>query len=318
MKKLSLVLFVALLTSNGLAYHGLALDGQSGSTSDKLDYEQIRIQFSENKTNLHWPLKRESEGSFEWDLQYRFDESKNSNIRFNYSEASAGLALKLWKKHKLSFRAGVGEVKQNRKSAQGVGEIKYEGRWLPNLGVTLKADHSLSAPLILPLNGNATEVFAQGFSSQINYTLLDSWDFQLQTLNHFLLDGNQRNAFDVQAMYALARFPHWIRFGLGTSYLSYQKRSPNYWTPRRLSSYGPRIDLSFQLVENFNAFAGGSINLFQEDSFTPGDGHYVKAGLRYGNRENWQLSAAFENGESIQNNNLWYSHFYSINASVFW
>lgn len=295
------------------------LDSFAGSTSDDLDLSIFRIGIERHKNDLGWPYKNQTDEN-SWGLSGRALDSIAAGSKFKISEVRASGGWMLAENQQITADLGASYLVPENRSSQTrmIGELTYKLKWQNESlsGISVGRNHM--SPRVMSLAGNPGNLYSTGAGLFTTWNIDDHWQAQVQTQFDFSEDRNQRFWFDGQIMYAFSKFPHWLRVGFGTNYLGYQFPTLEYWSPRRFSAYGPRADVSLQIFDQLNYFVGGSYNLFQENSFTPGDGYYLRTGLNWGSRDSKVISLAFENGESTQNGRLWYSHFYSLSASIFW
>jgi hypothetical protein len=320
MKIILISVYLILLTCASYANDFSQLNSTYGSTADQLYYSSFLLDYTHNKNDLFWPYKESPLNNLEWGIKVQHRNISSPGIKFHSTEVTYQASFLLGKNQKVSAQVGINNIDQEGfdNETVDIAHLKYEFIFFEKLLGSLTLAQSYDAPVILPLNGKAWDVASKNIQAQLSYKFMQKWQISLQSHFDFLFDRNQRSWLDGQVMYSLSQYPEWIRFGFGSTYLAYQKRSLNYWTPQRFSSYGPRLDISLPICKKFQFFAGGSYNWFQEDAFSPGEGYYARGGLSYGSRNDYLVQAIYENGESTQNDRLWYNQFVSLNIQLFW
>ncbi len=320
MRSLFIFFFVFITTHPALAASDFGeVQILNGATSDDLTVKIYQFQLNKNKKNFAWPYSHQDD-SLEWGLLGRYTESRAPNLTFQLSDLVLGGGFILSSNHFIRTQFGASYLQEDSRDFQTtlLADVEYTYKWGQNSVSGLTVGQGHMTPMVIALNGPAQSMYSQNLGLFTDWNFLTDWQFSFKTRGDISQDSNQRFWMDSQVMYAISKFPHWIRVGFGTTYLGYQFPTGQYWSPRRFSAYGPRADVSVSVVEEISLFFGGSYNLFQEDSFSPGDGYYVRTGMNWGDRNSHLLSLSFENGESTQNNRLWYSHFYNLSLSVFW
>lgn len=309
---LSLFLFTSVQAD---AYWNAESNSFIGSTSDKIDYLTTTLELKHDPSDFFWPYKNKSQN--EWGVKARWDTSNSNFLDSQYSEIQLH---KAWssKKSKIKLEVGSGQIKSGDSSTHLVGSLKYERLIKKKFQFSLDIAKAFAAPVILPLNSFPSFAFTKKAHLRLKYQLGKKIDLQVQQRTDLFSDSNTRNWFDSEIMYAISRFPTWARIGFGASYLKFKTQDPRFWSPQKVFSYGPRIDLSMPLYKKLSFFTGGSLNFFQEDDFTPGDGHYARLGLSHGGREDLKASFFIEDSRSTQNNNVWDSRFYNVNVGYTW
>lgn len=300
--------------------HYNEVDYFDGSTADKLNLSRLTLQYSHGKNDLVWPYNNSEAKTSEWGLRFKSLSSNSNLIDYKDHELMATGSTKLNDQYKISYEAGANQLKQEGfvdKSFFVFG-TSLEFVLSENIFGSINLGQGYEVPTIIPLSGDASDVLSQNIRTNLSYRFIKDWQLDFKYRFDILADNNQRNWFDLQAMYSISTFPSWIRVGYGSSQLNYQSNSFTYWSPRNFLSHGPRLDLNIPVFDKFHWFGGGSYNFFRENSFSPGQGHYVRTGVNYGSRDQYLIEASFENGESTQNNRLWYSHFVQLRGTIFW
>jgi len=292
-----------------------------GNTTDNIDYTETTLEWDWNKRDLLWPYRNENQNPLNFGLSYYNRYQEGPLFKFNYHEFLGHFDFQFNEKHKIESEYGLFHIDEDGHSDQTTKlktHIKLISQFNKNLNTQLEVGRGLALRQIFLLRGSLLNLTATHIGARAQYQFLNQWLVtNIVAQKSYMINDNTRNYYDAELMVAMMTWPHWIRMGWGYHEMNYDKNSPSYWSPTDFYAHGPRLDLSFSLIEPLQYYLGGSYNWFEEDKRYQGSGYYMRTGLRYGVREDYTLDIGYERNESIQNSNSWVSQAYALNLNCF-
>jgi hypothetical protein len=299
----------------------LSQNNRKGQTSDLIWVNQLQLVYESQVFDVFWPYLDQEAVQSAQSIQFEHLEVVGSNTSMASYLLKGAQHYRLSDQQSLMFSLGGYHMDHYSQSTQSQAHFAtgYKLNWSEVFYLNISAERGYLFSSIIPLSGTPDIFYGNQINHHATYRINPDWDLSLRQTFIFYGDGNQSNKHDLQLMYAVMRFPHWILVGLGAEHLSYQdNQSPHYWSPRIFRSWGPRLDLSLNIIDSLNYFIGGSYNFFQEEAFSPGDGFFARTGVVWGDRNDWQLLCYYEKNQSVQNGNIWSNDTLSINFDYLW
>ena len=319
-KKIS-ILIIFCISLSTVAGDLLLSQIRKGETSDKIDFEEVSIGATYNEKDLFWPYLNEASEPLAFGVTYYHRNQKGRSFESTYQEAKAKIQYFHNKEHKISVLPGfyvIDEIGYADKRVKGALDLLLESIWLEEVSTSFSFGSGSAVKEIFQTGSDLKEFDQTFFKSEIKYSFFEkNITARIQYRKNNLENDISRDFFDGQLMYSLMKYPHWIRVGLGYHTLEFNKTSSKLWTPLEFYSYGPRLDLSYLFTKELSAFLGGSYSWFEENKTFSGSGYYLRAGLKYGLREDFTIQGTFERNESVQNNNKWDSDSFVLNLNYF-
>lgn len=296
------------------------ISGQRSKTSDDIEFKNFQILYDSAPIDLFWPYKTQNSKQRPFGLEAQRFEINGPNISFSNTLIATRKGLFLGPNTWLNTQVGYfyldAEGSSDLQKIQAKLDFKY--KYLEKLFLSATADRGFLFSSVIPLNGTPVIFYGTQVDAKVMYRFLESFDLSANHRALFFEDNNQGHKNEIQLMYALARFPHWILVGLGGEVLSFNNNSPNYWSPRQFRAWGPRVDISYLIQPKLNYFLGGSYNFFKEDNFPSGTGFYGRTGFQLGDRDDWTISAFLERNESTQNGQMWFNDSFGLVWNKIW
>ncbi len=314
------VVLVASIPSTKANYFG---DGifKIGSTTDGIDFNEINLKGESNKRDIIWPYLNENENKSSFGLNYYHRFQKGPQFKYNLHQLTGKFDYQFHIKHKLKTVFGFYNIKEDNfdsESGKLTGSAQLISAFTKHFNTQFTIGRKIGAEEIFLQQGSLRELLATFLEGRLQYEFLNDWLVtNLIARKHYLEGDNERDYYDGELMLSLMKYPHWIRMGWGYHELKYSKNSVYYWSPQDFYAHGPRLDLSFTVMDPLQFYLGGSYNWFEENKTFQGSGYYMRTGLRYGVREDYLIDLSYERNESIQNSNSWVSQSFALNYNRF-
>jgi hypothetical protein len=279
-----------------------------GSDSDLWESDQLRFVSPHILSDLSWPYNSEPDYFFDFAVTYA--QSKKTQNSFSYSvrEFSTDAIWKYSKSFQTQFQIGLAESKNETSSSRTIGTGEAQLLWhTEDSDFQVQFKKHLASEWIL-----ATSSWMQsqtGWSFHPSWSLKTSQDSKLQIKLErlWLSDDNERKKLDLDWKYGISLSPIWFWIGPGFERTQYQKTLNEYWSPTWVESKGLRYDFALPIGDKFQFQSGGSIHQISSSESDSGQGHYLRTGISYGNREDFQISFSHENILSRQSSGEWKS-----------
>lgn len=303
------------------------------STSDRLRGKKLGLHYETSRLNPFWPYKNQKSKSYFFKINWLSLDSSESQITLDRGQSykpAQGLRLSSgikWDSESGYFfllEAGADVVRDNLGNSSSVnGTLALTGLiysddtyWL-----SLKLASELLYPRVLPLRGDLLSTKAQviepalrwRFHQRLQFDGKFQWALLKQTMN--MKERNQRLQSDFQLMWGVQTYPHWFWLGLGFEEIKNSEISLEYWSPDRFRAVGLRLDSAFEVVADWQIFAGFSLNRIQENQESWGSGYYIRAGLQQGERNEHLIRLYYEGSSSLQRGSSWSSHGIGFSAN---
>ncbi|MCR9205905.1 MAG: hypothetical protein NXH75_15080 [Halobacteriovoraceae bacterium] len=305
------------------SYGGELLEGRFGvgDTTDKINYKEFALAGTFNERNLFWPYLNESSKAHSFGLEFYKRDQKGPSFKSKFHRLRGEYSLFLKERHKVSFGGGffqIDEVGFPEKRNKGLFDTEVASLW----------SESFISRFFLGTGSAVGEIFQTGqglrdmdqvrYGTDLQYTFYKNMiTARLLYIRNNLENDISRNFMDSEIMVALMKYPHWIRVGIGYHTMDYNKNTITYWSPLDFYAWGPRVDLSYVFNEKIQVYFGGNYSWFEENKTFSGGGYYLRTGMRYGLREDFNIDASYERNESIQNNNSWVGKAFLLNLNYF-
>lgn len=132
------------------------------------------------------------------------------------------------------------------------------------------------------------------------------WMLKFFQKNREISDSNLKVQRDMSVNYGYALGDPWIWFGLGVEHLSFKNTVLSYWSPKDFLAYGPRMEAAWGLPYRLQFSLGVNYNFLQDNDLAEqGQGHYISAKLRYGDRNSNNVSFSINDSYSMQRGAQW-------------
>jgi hypothetical protein len=312
------VLFFLLLTNNSYSKNFSEISNYSGETSDRIKVSSSQLILEKNKSDIYWPYTEASESKYSYGLKYSHYGLSGPLLGFTSNSLRIAANKIIDKSQKLLVNLGVQNLKHVIDRNYMIGGIEYQNQWSSHFNFDITIDRQFLFPSVVPLNNDPFKLYSTMTQLVFNWNFCEYLDLQIKNRYNFIDDNNQSHYNDIQLMYAFMRYPHWIRLGMGGELFGYQRNTSSYWSPKQFSNWGPRLDVSYSIYDNFQYFIGGSYNFFRENDFTPGQGFYGRTGLQWGDRNHLLFVLAYEKTQSIQSGRIWHNDAFNIIVNGFW
>ncbi len=302
------------------------------TTSDQLRASQLRAFYESSKMDPYWPYADQGARSYFVKANgLTLDSTADSTASSTDWDEGPARGLKLSSgvkfdqrgRYFLSAEVGadvVSEPLADSTSLYGTASLtglvySEDTYWL-----SLRLASELLYPRLLPLAGRLSRTRAQVVEPSLRWKLRSNLRLDGRMLWATLPEvestqkRNQRLHTDLQLMWGLQTYPHWIWLGVAVEQLSHSEESPDYWSPDRFRALGLRLDSAFQASADWQVFAGGSLNRIQESREDWGSGYYLRTGLQQGRRDEWLIRIYYESSNSRQRGSSWSSHGLGLSA----
>ncbi len=320
MARLFFLILFLMTTQISWAKKATTLSGQRSKTSDNIRINHFQLNFESNVSDLFWPYLEQDTQQVSYGLNLKQLEVTGPVTSFANTLVAPQLTHFIDDTLRLNYQLGIYHLdffNQNDLN-KAKAKIEIKKQFKESLFLDASIDRGFLFHATVPLAGHPDIFYGTQVDSRVLYRFLESFDFSLRNRSQFFSDKNQSTQNEIQLLYALMRFPHWVLVGFGAETLTFHQRSNNYWSPRFFRSLGPRIDLSLNVFKSLNYFLGGSYNFFKEDDFDQGSGFYGRSGLFWGDRNDWTITLYTERNESTQNGRIWFNDSFGLLWSQVW
>lgn len=295
----------------------MSLAAEQERTSDSFSRQGLLGDLSTCHRDLFWPYKKECAGPWEWGAHWRsYKVSMPGATAFASemtafgNEGSISLGVKVSPEHLLTLEVGAHQLRAlpNRDQITlGVGGITYQWKAHSTLDLSfLSRRDFVYQELKLP----------SGFEDALsawNYTLRglgrfrETWRIPFLLVYRQFSDTNTSSEFDLGVLYGISPGVPWIWAGLGCNQLVYSLKKSGYWTPEKVTSLGPRLEMDLPLGQKFSLNFGGNLNEIYEQGLPETQGFVFSAGLKYGSRDEANFYCHFLKIQAGQTGNPWSS-----------
>ena len=145
-----------------------------------------------------------------------------------------------------------------------------------------------------------------------SYRLHEKWRTTFYFQHYFFNDDNTRMNHDLALFYGIAPGDPWIWVGFGASRMKNSATDRPYWVPLEFYNIGPRLDVSFKILEKLRFVGGINFNYFNDVRSGDGTGYYSNTRLLYKFSESLEFFSGLESIQSQQSGNVWKSSAVSI------
>jgi hypothetical protein len=308
-----LLLFLSLIVSNfAWAKPAAELSVQRTETSDALDFHWLRASYNSERHDPVWPFG--DEASRGWSVMAQRFELDRLSLDFVASELRFG-AWQKWNSWNVSGSVGVHEVNwqsAERKTSYGVTELGASRNWEAVFFHVRLASEFLY-PRVLVYSGDPVAARALVAEPRVVWRISERQKLQLKYQSaDFDKSDNRRSQVDGEWLWGFSQSPHWVWVGVGAEELRNSEDVSNYWSPEVFKSYGLRVDTQWAISDSLGFFFAGSLNRIREESLDWGRGHYLRTGIRYGDREESLFRLFYEDNRSSQEGTTWQSQGFGL------
>lgn len=317
MKYLLLLSLVFWIDGYGASKHFWA-DGQNIRTSDGLSFQSYSLHWMKDRQDFIYPYNEEKHPRYNFRLDYTQASATESGSELNAHKLGAGISY-LAKDHLLwKLWGGVHQYKNSTGTDEQavVGEISVEWKkgdfyQFGSVGRDY-AYQDLFVPKGIEEDLKSDRLFARSL-----YTGFPGYRLNNRFTLNKLSDGNKRWQDDIDVKRQFLKNQLWLWLGAGGEYIYTNRDVTGYWTPRRYISFGPRIELGIDLTSLLSLQHGTNFNYFYDENSRTGYGYYTITNLRWGKRDNRNLSLGFERILSRQNSKDWISNQLILRGNFF-
>jgi hypothetical protein len=279
-------------------------------TSDDFSITQTSLSFKNNRRNLFWSYKDNAEKAT--DLGAIVSNYSGNFREETYQAVNASIYLgKKWNfKNYTTLTIGSHSFSYDDSDFSiATYELTHEIKLSNSANVKFAADRNFQyiqqqIPATLQ-DGLVRE------SYQINWVQKfgDNLRAPLMVRRMQISDGNGASEYDASLLYGRV-YPVWWWIGYGVNQLKYNTTVLGYWSPEEFIGHGPRFEISYPIVQNFQVSGGYNYSLIKEANFDQGTSSYSSIGLEYGDRNEWIAKLNWIELISEQASNEWTSEGY--------
>ena len=289
------------------------------STSDDFFRTSLNFSYRNHRRDHLYPFRAEDKEGTDWGLGIKYTRGQTRTENFSGQRFHILAGHKYSEKYRVDARVGVHMLQPSVSEARTIGHGGIYFGFFPwtSFGGSLRLVRDLAYhEMVLPggvlegLSATALELRGLGL-------LGERWRLPFLISSKSFSDANQRSEFDMGLMYGISPGVPWIWLGLGVNHLRNSKTVLTYWTPSVFSSGGPRLDLSVPLGAAWSCGAAVNLNRFyDQDSQSWGSGHYADFSLRYGDRNQTNISLDYISINALRSSGIWVSSGMSLNFST--
>jgi hypothetical protein len=295
---------------------------ESAMTSDDLKQRRYSIGAVSDRSDILWPYKEEREQGTAWGLGFeRFDGTgRLVNERPDYRIERPYLLVNHKISNLWSFEADLGWFHYTVKSpshsgSELTGWVRTTWKASDELNMNLTLGRQSMLQDLMLLSELTDPTLYNSIRWQASYTFFQIYKLQQIFEQRWVADGNERWASDTSFMYALSQYPVWFWLGFGFNALGFDERNTNYWTPKSVRSFGPRLELAYPVKGDLFLKAGGSVSTLQEEDFDQATASYLRAGVQYGARESKNAELMWTDIRSERNASTWSEQILGLNVN---
>jgi hypothetical protein len=303
----------------------VSAEHEQEKTSDQFQRRTTGVSFNTCQRDLFWPYLDECPKTFGWGLQFRKSEVSlpemsipgasrqgvlGSGLRF----AATG-GLRFSSSRHLHLEIGGHQLAAeplHQTTVATVGMAQFDWKATSDWDLSLAESRDLIyGELKLPA---AFSEALTAWTSRVQslYRLGETWRFPIRGTVRNYSDDNSSWEYDLSVLYGISPGVPWIWVGAGFNQLSYQDQKSNYWTPKKITSDGPRLEWDIPLYGKFAFSGAANFNHIAEQDSAGAEGLVAVAGLKYGPREGFNIKLQFFNIQTTQLGKSWSSDTVSL------
>ena len=191
-------------------------------------------------------------------------------------------------------------------------EIELRRSFGEKFEVFAKFGASEYADLFQTQGAFAESLKGESLKAGLNWRPIHKLRAQVYHQSYWLSDSNNRLDDDFSLLYALSPDWPWIWIGAGFENITDTLATSAYWSPKHFIDYGPRFDVAFPIFEKLTGSFGLNINHYKDFDFGEGNGFYFLGRLTYGQENHMKLDLSWEQIQSKQEANNWFSQMIRI------
>ena len=296
------------------------IEAEVTTASDANSQRRLHVSALKDRYEIGWPYAGEPEKGHAWGLS--FDAASGGGPEFGgqnagYSIQRPAILGRCKVSPKLSFDSEFGWTQfrggvPSQDRADGTWGLKSRFRPFARSAFELGARRSTMMQE-MAISGDLTDptVFV-AVEEAGSFDVTPYLQLRESMAQRWIDGGNGRFLGDVSLMYAFSKFPTWFWLGLGVNYISFAKRSATYWSPSKVMSYGPRFELSLPVSDRWQLKGGGGVYSLREEDFSASTGNYLRGGVQYGKRDEFNIEAYAVDIRSSRGSSTWSSSSFGL------
>ncbi|MBL7671112.1 MAG: hypothetical protein JNM39_11575 [Bdellovibrionaceae bacterium] len=318
--KLLLLITITFFSLTSKTSPVISAEYEQERTSDQFQRNSTSVSFDTCRRDLFWPYVGECSQTLGWGLQFKKNEvsipeiptlgSARPGVLGSGLKLVGSVGTRLSPNHHLDIEIGGHSLNADplyptMVAAVGMAQVNWK--------VTSSWDLSFSEGRDLVYNelklpaAFSHALTAWTFQTQSLYRLGHTWRFPIRGNLRNYSDENSSWEYDLAVLYGVSPGTPWIWVGLGFNQLSYQIQKSDYWTPKKVTSDGPRLEWDIPLYGKLSFSGGANFNHIAEQNAPEAEGYVALAGLKYGLREGFNMKIQYFKIETTQLGKAWSS-----------
>lgn len=272
-------------------------------TSDKYSISTYTLDWQNNRRDLFWGYPGNLEDVTDYGVSFK-KRSGDFKGDIESEELSGRLGRKMGFDQYVLLNVGLHNLTyKNKESSHATYNLKYQLK-RKEFNIQLMFDHNLyfiEKGVTTPLTDSLKQDYVE---ARFNYLGKKNFRIPISVKSSSISDSNKSNQQKIAVLYGRS-YPTWIWGGYGVERLSFSKKVTGYWSPKKVLSHGPRIEVGHTFMEKLNLGGSYSYSFNKEDSFAEGKSIYASLKAEYGRRENWLTGLSYYISKSKQGTSNW-------------
>ena len=305
------LLILTLLCGKAMAQKtGVQASAMGWHTSGDIVYKKTIVELSP-QSDVFWNYPDEESTRKAWTLRLTSESGDLTQFDYHRYHLEVGYFLKPSPNQSLQLRVGGHNTKTegslDLSKSDITGSLHYKRQWTHTTRgqIEIQQVPGFERFQIRSEDFKKSRIFR--LKPSLSYKLSEQWRFDLRGDYNWVEDGNLASLTDLQFMYGLSQDSLWLWLGLGGEYLTHRKPTGDYWSPRSVHSYGPRLEFSYLWRDLWGFNLAGNLFSLRENDFKQGSGYYLNAGASYGKRGEQVFKVYYESIKSTQGSATWAS-----------
>ena len=277
------------------------IDYNHSYTSDEIILNTIHVSYRKHRRNLLWNFKQSEEKVFDLGFDAKYFTGETLDFDLKGVRIAGIIGYKFSKKNLLELEAGIHSLEHRTTIIPW--NIRYIHKQTLFYGVSSLGYDLVYQDLLLP-GGFTNKLKATNINTAQTLTPKDYIRIPLSLNLKILNDQNINKNFGADIFIGKS-YPVWMWIGAGAQLLNNSLTTTNYWSPEKYKGFGIRFEISYPIIEKMNLGWNVNINRSQEDHNAWGYSIRNVFNVKYGDRNDWQVTATWINLNSVHGTGRW-------------
>lgn len=297
---------------NGLFRTGVVAD----RTSDVFDRHELFFDYRNHRREFFWPWEEAETHDLDWGVNARRMRGSTITDRFDGTRVLGTLGKRFSPAVYLETSAGGHQLRVHGQGEKTLTIYSASAYLKPidALSVHLETDKDfVYQEDVLPA-GISAKLDARTTRLGLTWRPVNRLRILGQSRYRTFSDNNASHHNIFSALYGISPDWPWIWAGVGGEELEFDDQKTSYWSPKKFTAYGPRLDSSFPITQRLNGSAAINLDRLNEDG-SHGNGGYFALGLEVRVSRTLYLKLDASHIKSVQRGSSWTGDTYSLSLA---